>query len=68
MKRKLAKKLTLTRQTVSNLNEKEMTQSKGGAHTTVAGPRCDTLGGMCSMVDCTFSMDEFSCNDTLVLC
>lgn len=48
MKKKLSKKLNLTKQTVANLNKKEMARSKGGATTTMAGPRCDTIAGACT--------------------
>lgn len=67
MKRKLGKKLTLTRQTVSNLNKKEMNGAYGGIE-TVAGPRCDTMARPCSMVGCTFTMEPYPCDDTLVFC
>ncbi len=50
MKKKLSKKLTLIKQTVNNLSEKEMTQSKGGGKTTMYGPQCDTFGGGCTII------------------
>ena len=68
MKKKLGKKLTLTRQTVSNLNKKEMNGAYGGIE-TVAGPRCDTLGRICTMDGCgLFTMDPYPCGDTEVFC
>ena len=62
MKKKLGKKLTLTRQTVSNLNKKEMNGAYGGIE-TVAGPQCDTMARPCSM-DCTFTMAPIRCDVT----